>query len=204
MDPKSIIRKQGKSARAGLSAERRTALDGQIIEFAKTGLDWADYERIMLFLPIERHNEINLWPLVRWLWAEWPAVSVYVPVVRGEVMYGVQITPLTTFKEGKFGTTEPDSGAELTLHEPLDVILTPLLGFDSRGHRVGYGGGYYDRFFAKHPQAQRVGVGYEVLRVDEDIPAGPHDLRLGLVITEQGMVDFCPKGAKNNHGRMSF
>lgn len=190
MDPKSIIRKQGKAARAALSPEHRVDLDRQIIAHAQAELAWGDYERVMLFLPIASQNEINLWPLIRWIWAQWPAVRVYVPVVRGEVMHGVQITPLTTFKGGDFDTTEPESGAELVPHEPLDVILTPLLGFDSRGHRVGYGGGYYDRFFAGHPQALRVGVGYEVLRVSEKLPTEPHDVRLGAIITERGMADF--------------
>ena len=69
----------------------------------------------------------------------------------------------------------------------LDVIIVPMLGFDENLHRIGYGGGYYDRLLAAHPRALRIGVCYESGKV-EQIPIEPHDIPLNLIITEERAV----------------
>jgi 5-formyltetrahydrofolate cyclo-ligase len=66
-----------------------------------------------------------------------------------------------------------------------DLIIAPLLAFDSAGSRLGQGGGYYDRTFAALPDAVRVGLAYEGQRV-EDLPILPHDIALHGVLTEVG------------------
>ena len=182
MIDKATARKQGKAARAALSAETRAQFDARIIERCKNVLSWNDYERVLLFLPIERQHEINLWPLVRWIWTEHPAVEVYVPRVNGTEMEAVRINPLVKFSENNFGIPEPVDGE--ILDEQLDLILTPLLGFDAAGNRVGYGRGYYDRFFKTQPMTERVGLSYECLFVPEGIKTEDHDVKLHEVITE--------------------
>jgi 5-formyltetrahydrofolate cyclo-ligase len=182
MIDKDTIRKQGKARRADLDRDTRAGFDSRIIARCKAELSWNDYERVMLFLPIERQHEIDLWPLMRWIWAQWPAVEVYVPRVAGDAMQAVMITPLTRFSENNFGIPEPASGE--VLDGQLDLILTPLLGFDAAGNRVGYGRGYFDRFFAAQPTAERVGLAYECLYVQEGIAAETHDMALNIIITE--------------------
>ncbi|HEY1631465.1 MAG TPA: 5-formyltetrahydrofolate cyclo-ligase [Rhizomicrobium sp.] len=71
-----------------------------------------------------------------------------------------------------------------------DVILVPLLAFDARGHRLGYGGGYYDRTLASLC-ARAIGVAYSGQEIDA-IDAEPHDRRLDAVVTELGMRRFGP------------
>ena len=66
-----------------------------------------------------------------------------------------------------------------------DLIVTPLLAFDSRGGRLGQGGGYYDRTFAALPDARRVGFAYAGQEL-ENLPVEPHDIRLHGVLTERG------------------
>ena len=66
-----------------------------------------------------------------------------------------------------------------------DLILTPLLAFDSRGGRLGQGGGYYDRTFAALPDAVRVGFAYAGQEI-ENLPVETHDIRLHGVLTESG------------------
>jgi 5-formyltetrahydrofolate cyclo-ligase len=65
----------------------------------------------------------------------------------------------------------------------LDVVIVPVLGFDKRLHRVGYGGGYYDRLLAAYPRALKIGVCFEQGRV-ELVPAQIHDISLNVIITE--------------------
>lgn len=83
------------------------------------------------------------------------------------------------------------------IHEPLDhwpdavpqVILVPLLAYDDRGYRLGYGGGYYDRTLAQFPKARAIGIAYSGQRMDV-LPHDPHDLRLDAVLTEEGLKEF--------------
>ncbi len=69
----------------------------------------------------------------------------------------------------------------------LDVIIVPLLGFDQKLQRIGYGGGYYDRLLAAYPNALKIGVCYESGKV-EHVPAEPHDIPMDLIITETRAV----------------
>lgn len=86
-----------------------------------------------------------------------------------------------------FGTLAPDPAAPVA--EP-DLVLVPLLGFDKYGTRLGYGGGYYDRTIAAMAKRPRlIGFAFAAQEVDR-IPAGPHDIRLDAVVTEQGVRHF--------------
>jgi 5-formyltetrahydrofolate cyclo-ligase len=84
----------------------------------------------------------------------------------------------------RFGTLRP--GGEV--RQP-DFLLVPLLAFDRRGYRIGYGAGYYDRTLAALPGRFRLGVAYAAQQLDE-VPAGPYDERLDAVATERGVI-FC-------------
>lgn len=68
-----------------------------------------------------------------------------------------------------------------------DVLLIPLNGFDARGYRIGYGGGYFDRTLAQADRPVTVGVGFEVARL-EDVRPAAHDLPLEWIVTEAGIV----------------
>jgi 5,10-methenyltetrahydrofolate synthetase len=75
--------------------------------------------------------------------------------------------------------------------EPVvpDVVLAPCVGFTQGGYRLGYGGGYFDRWLAAHPHAIAIGVAWSLARIDEaEFAPQPHDLPLTLVVTEEGVV----------------
>lgn len=91
-------------------------------------------------------------------------------------------SPGDTLIREKFGTFRP-TGAELV----PNFILVPLLAFDRRGHRLGYGGGYYDRTLPLFPTATWLGVGFAAQEMDM-VPAGPADIRLPAVATERGII----------------
>ena len=70
-----------------------------------------------------------------------------------------------------------------------DIILVPLLAFDARGARLGYGGGFYDRTLAVHPYAKAVGIAFDSQEVDH-VPTDAHDQRLDAVLTPSGYRAF--------------
>ncbi|HAT49579.1 MAG: 5-formyltetrahydrofolate cyclo-ligase [Nitrospirae bacterium] len=95
---------------------------------------------------------------------------------------------------GPFGIMQPcwtGEIADTVARDDLDVIFVPLVGFDRRGGRIGYGGGYFDRYLAGAPGGKPclVGLAYGCQEVAE-IPAEPHDCRLHYVITEGGVTCF--------------
>jgi 5-formyltetrahydrofolate cyclo-ligase len=82
------------------------------------------------------------------------------------------------------GTRQPHQGAEALTP---GVLLVPLLVFDRRGHRLGYGAGFYDRTLALLPGATAIGVAHAAQELDE-VPAGPEDARLDAIATEAGLI----------------
>jgi 5-formyltetrahydrofolate cyclo-ligase len=86
---------------------------------------------------------------------------------------------------GSFGIPEP------LAHWPRavpDVLLVPLLAFDAAGHRLGYGGGFYDRTLAAL-KVPAIGIAYAGQEVSS-LPAEPHDMALSLILTEHGLLRF--------------
>ncbi len=70
-----------------------------------------------------------------------------------------------------------------------DVVLVPCLGYTASGYRLGYGGGYYDRWLAAHPQATAIGVAWQIGEIDDAAFAPEsHDRPMMLVVTEAGVV----------------
>lgn len=90
-------------------------------------------------------------------------------------------SPLT---DGPFGLRQPPALAPEV--EPR-IVLTPLLGFDRRGNRLGQGAGHYDRAFAAHPQAWRIGIAWSVQQVDA-LHADPWDVPLHAIATESDWI----------------
>jgi 5-formyltetrahydrofolate cyclo-ligase len=90
---------------------------------------------------------------------------------------------------GLFGISEPVATA---LEVIPDIVLVPLAAFDRAGHRVGYGGGYYDRTFARLRQVKpltAIGLAFAVQEIPQ-VPALSHDVRLDFVLTETDIFDF--------------
>ena len=90
---------------------------------------------------------------------------------------------------GPFGTSHPEDDAQDVVP---DIVLVPLAAFDRRGHRIGYGGGYYDRTLQKLRAASTIvaaGVAFAVQEV-ETIPASHHDALLDIVLTDIETIDL--------------
>lgn len=98
----------------------------------------------------------------------------------------------------RHGIPEPAAEAAAALApEQLAVVLLPLLGFDRSGHRLGQGGGWYDRSFAFRRRAPAppllVGIGYACQELPR-VPRDDWDLRLDYIVTEQELIDPCATG----------
>lgn len=104
--------------------------------------------------------------------------------IRSEPMRFLAWETEAALESGPFGLRQPAADA---IELRPDIILTPMLAFDAKLDRLGQGAGYYDRAFARFPDAWRVGVAWSVQQVD-DLPVEPWDMPLHAVITEQGWI----------------
>ena len=84
-----------------------------------------------------------------------------------------------------FGNKEPD-GKEYRGN--IDVIITPGVAFDKNKNRVGFGRGYYDRFFLKYPNAKKIAIAFEEQIIDEGIETDKYDKKVDILITENNII----------------
>jgi 5-formyltetrahydrofolate cyclo-ligase len=91
--------------------------------------------------------------------------------------------PGESLVKGPWSTRQPADGAPTA----PDLIFCPLVGFDRRGGRIGQGGGHYDRYFAVHPEALRIGIGWSVQEIDAT-PRESSDIALDAILTEQEFI----------------
>ena len=133
------------------------------------------------FWPIGK--EIDIRPLLHALDKRGHAVVLPVTPKRGNLLSFRRWRPGDILEPERFGTFRP-IGEQAT----PDFLLVPLLAFDRRGHRLGYGAGFYDRTLAALPAGRyAMGVAFAAQEVPE-VPAGPTDIRLDAVATDRGII----------------
>jgi len=114
---------------------------------------------------------------------------IAVPVIRGQELIAVALneSPMQ-LQRGRFGILEP-CGTPCVLH-PQDIgcIVVPGIAFDTRGGRLGFGKGYYDRFLRQLPATTyRCGLAFSV-QIVPYMPQEPHDICMHGIVTEQGYI----------------
>jgi 5-formyltetrahydrofolate cyclo-ligase len=172
-------------------ARRSALLSAQLFaQFPVNAWRW-----LHVFLPLARKNEPDTWAIIRRIWAELPGVRLAAPVVQadGISLKHYELTPTTALAANRWGIPEPvaDPATEIAPAQ-LDAVLVPLLACDQQGQRVGYGGGFYDRFLAQcRPDALFIG-----LNILDDVPVPaladvlPTDVPLHALLTPGGVWKF--------------
>ena len=129
-----------------------------LIQFQR--MDWSEVQCVGSFYPLEAHNEPNGLLLIRYLKLIIPGLVVVYPRVNTDNITMSFYTETETVATNKWGIAEP---LPFNLVEPsnIDTILVPLIGFDQVGHRIGFGKGFYDRYFENYPaDRNRIGISY--------------------------------------------
>lgn len=144
---------------------------------------------IACYLP--REEEFDTTAIINTIWQK--NCTCYLPVIT--VDQQLQFFP---YQEGdavqanRFAILEPVKREQPIAPKDLDIVITPLLAFDQAGHRLGTGGGYYDKTFAfLHDNYYRkpffLGLGY-AQQWAEEVPADPWDINLDGVLTEEALL----------------
>jgi 5-formyltetrahydrofolate cyclo-ligase len=173
---KAVLRAHIRTARDTFVARKPPAIEApeQFRAMLKPGLTITSY------VPVGSEADPTL--LARAAVAAGCVIALPHVTTRAEPMRFLAWATEAALVAGPFGLQQPAADAAVLVP---DIILTPLLAFDSKLDRLGQGAGYYDRAFAEFPAARRIGVAWDVQRV-ETLPVDPWDMRLDAVITESG------------------
>ena len=148
--------------------------------------DFKEPRKVLCYAPMA--DEVQIRPLIeKWLSQ---GVTVALPRITGKgQMEAVSFTDFDGLVEGDYGILTPDwEKGEIIPPEKLDLILVPGIAFDTRGERLGMGGGFYDAYLARATKAKRIALAYSCQLV-ASVPMEEHDVLVHKIITEQGIYN---------------
>jgi 5-formyltetrahydrofolate cyclo-ligase len=156
-------------------------------------------EKNNLFIYVNFRSEVETFDLIRELIATGKTVSVPVTLRKESSLLAVQLTdPENQLAAGCYGIPEPTAARiKAATIDPasIETVLLPGSVFDKNGGRLGYGGGFYDRFLSQAaPAAARVGLAFD-LQMVEQVPMQSHDQYMDIIVTEQQI--YTCKGKSN-------
>ena len=176
-DKASLRRLIGEKKRAMTTAE----IDRRSACLAQRLFETEEYRRAeALYLYLSVNQEVRTGPIIDR--ARRDGKRVAVPRVDGDAMRFFWLTDDSALVSGVMGIPEP-SGDGPEADEPSALIVVPGLAFDAQGFRVGYGGGYYDRYLASHPGHPLLALCYDFQFFD-GVPAEDCDVPVDRVITD--------------------
>lgn len=183
---KAELRKKYMQKRKALSSDEAFLLSDKIFKKFIDYFNPKEGQKIHVFVPIEKFNEINTKVFITYFLQQ--NIRVYVPKIANGLI-SVEIFPDTEFEINSWGISEPVS-SEDSGENHFDYVITPLLYCDRKGNRVGYGKGFYDDFFKNLPQrSKKIGVNYFTPdEIIEDI--WEHDIPLDYLVTPTEVLSF--------------
>ena len=182
---KSEIRKKMLEQRNQLTTTMQLELSRQITEYVLNSGLYQENEHICVYQAFR--NEVSC----KWIMekAFEQQKKVYVPVTNQilKTMNFYRITRQTIWKTGAYGIKEPvlEENQEFLTEKAL--ILMPGLIVDYKKHRIGYGGGYYDKYLSENNQHVKVMLCYHFQRIEENLPSEEYDISPDYVITNKGI-----------------
>jgi len=195
MSNRSDQRRQLRSQRCALDPAERQQRSQQLCRQLARHRVFLNSQRIAAYL--SANGEVDARPLIERAWAM--GKQIYLPVLRSfghNKLWFARYEPDTPLVKNRYGIAEPEIDHVRRIEAfALDLVLTPLVGFDAQGNRLGMGGGFYDRSFAHLLRRRQwlkprlVGLAFDFQQVAH-LPAHPWDVPLTAVATDTGITEF--------------
>jgi 5-formyltetrahydrofolate cyclo-ligase len=167
---KHTLRNQLKAQRLQMGRAQARVLSSRIIQQVLECIDWSEVQSIHIYQPIHGQREVDTTTLFEAIWRQYPEIKTATWKKVGD-----------DFVAWWLDSAGPKSSVAAGYR--FSVIIVPVLGFNDSLHRIGYGGGFYDRFLLAQPEAITIGLCYEFGRVDS-FRREAHDIPLRHIITE--------------------
>lgn len=185
MESKATLRKRILEQRNAISAEERIRRSSTLRDHLQMFIDDNNFDLILSFLPVK--GEPNLEPSIdNWVQS---AMTLGLPRVMGSKRIEFfPWKPGDSLELSAWGIREPLVQAPLVC-TPSTLVCVPALAVDPAGNRLGYGGGFYDRFLQHNPQTTAVAIVFQEFFVPQ-VPNDPWDRRVSHVCTEHACVSI--------------
>ena len=178
MSNKAKLRKEAFEKRKSLDAELFMSLNESLIRQLLDFIRSKNYQSIHFFLPIIKNNEPDFSEIFPLIWKEGRKIMVSKTNLKNKILSHYWLEPSTKIEVSSWGIPEPID-AQIASIDQAELIVVPLLLADRVGHRLGYGGGFYDKLLANYNGST---VGVSLLPPVENIPIEPWDIPLQKIL----------------------
>ncbi len=175
MDKKEL-RKQIREKKRAMTPEEIESASEKLKELFLATDQYRRANTVYGYLPY--NQEVRPVPILERALADGKRVAV--PKVYGDEMRFIYLTDLTRVAVNDFGIPEPVADGPVA-DDPTALVLMPGLAFDKEGHRIGYGGGFYDKFLAEEPEHPTIALCYGFQMVNE-LPTEEFDIPVDQVL----------------------
>lgn len=187
MNDKESLRQHYRAIRAGISLEAKLTAGKQAAEIFASRAELKLFRKIGCYFPFK--SEFDTLPLIELIWRE--QKECFLPMLHGGALRFVSYERDDELADNVYGIKEPVD-TRVIATEMLDLVFLPLTAFDKQGHRLGTGGGFYDKtlaFINDEPEHRPllVGVGFAAQEA-KMLPADAWDIRLDAVLTETQFI----------------
>ena len=195
---KAQLRRQLQKCLLEIKPEQRTSKSHKACRNLISTSQFQEASTVMMYLPLPHEADVSDAILCAWQQGK----IVLVPKVSWQQrhMIAVRINTLETgFSTNTIGLRNPTTGVPMPPEE-IDLVVTPGLGFDARGNRLGRGGSYYDKFFAnKSLKAQRCGFAFAEQMIDS-MPVTEYDEPIDFLVTDEQVTYFDSNLSRSEQG----
>jgi 5-formyltetrahydrofolate cyclo-ligase len=184
MPDKKTIRQRLLAARQALSRAEVAEKSAMIAMQVRTLPEFKAASAILTYVA-SKDNEVDTKPLIERLLTEQHTVLVPATLGKGRMVWS-RLETMDELARGTFGVLEPKPEYRReTVPSAGSIVLVPGLAFTEAGWRIGYGGGYFDRFLAGFPGV-KIALAYAMQMIPE-IPVAGHDVPMDVIVTETGI-----------------
>jgi len=181
MQTKEEIRRLIKEKRDNLNKNQKQEYNHKLYKRIKEDSLFINAKNILFYVSFK--NEADTKQLIGDNFAE---KNIFVPKVNGNSIEIYKIDSFDDLEQGAFGILEPKQNTQKTNAEDIDLAFIPGVAFDSNGHRIGFGKGYYD-ILNKQLSCQKVGLAYN-FQIVNNIPAESHDVPVDFIFTDSEKI----------------
>ena len=187
---KKTLRKKFISERNNLASDYRNSSTNTIFATLEEQNFFESSEKIFIYVGFG--SEITTETFIKkWINKK----QIFVPKIENGKMNLIRLKSWDELAPGHFGVLEPTSSDYY--EGKIDLVVTPSIVFDNNGYRLGYGKGYYDKYFSSREYDISVGLSYHKL-LQDNVPKEDHDIKVDVIITEEKIFIINEKYNSNN------
>lgn len=184
IEEKKRLRNEFKKIRNSIEKSVRASESERIIEMLLETEEYRNAKTVFAYVSVG--SEVETYNLLERILSDGKRLAVPLCDTDSRIMSAVQIEDLSQLVCGAYGIPEPPEDGRTLGREEIDLVVVPALCFDRSGMRLGYGGGFYDKFLCDF-KGESAGLAFSQC-IAESLPAEEFDCRVGRVICPEGVI----------------